>query len=145
MSIRLNYQQSALRVCLDSAEDGAFRGRILSLRLSAPINFFDITDFISQVDALLDVQKFPQAFQRIRSFTDKNSPHVPAVLSKEDMLSSEDVQAALGSAATFMLQIFSRQNASWQGAIDWLDGSERQRFSSTLELLKLVDNRLRQL
>ena len=97
------------------------------------------------MDALLDVQKCPQAFQRIRSFTDKDSPDVPAVLTKEDMISTDEIQAALGTAATFMLQIFCRQNASWQGAIDWLDGGERQRFSSTLELLKLVDNRLRQL
>lgn len=143
MSIRLNYQSAALRVCVDGAEDRRFCGRIVGQRLSMPILFTDINDFIVQVDALLDVQKFPQAFQRIRSFTDKNLPEVPAVQTKEELSDLDVVDTAFGSNATFSLQIRSRKNASWQGSIDWMDGSVRQQFDSTLEFVRFVDAHLK--
>ena len=142
MSIRLNYQSAALRVCVDGTEGGRFSGRVVGQRLSTPILFSDINDFVVQVDALLDVQKFPQAFQRIRSFTDKDLPAVPAVQTKEELSDSDAVNSEHGSVMTFLLQIFSRKNASWQGMLDWMDGSEKQRFNSTLELFKFIDARL---
>ena len=143
MAIQLSYHAAALRVCVDTAEAGCYGGRVVSQRLSDPIHFRDITDFVTQVDALLDAQRFPQAFQRIRSFTDKSLPDVPAVTSKEEMSAAEEVNAAHGAVTTFILQIFSRRNASWQGAIDWMDGSPRQMFDSTLEFLMAADAHLK--
>lgn len=142
MAIRLNYQSAALRVCVDKAEDGRFCGRIAGQRLSAPISFADINDFVVQVDALLDAQRFPQAFQKIRTFTDKDVPIVPAAKTKEELSDFDVVNSVCGGIATFSFQVFSRKNASWQGYIDWMNGSEKQRFNSTLEFLKFVDNRL---
>lgn len=144
MAIRLNYQSAALRICLDETKNGAFCGRIVGQRLIEPIFFIDINDFVTQVDALLDVQKFPQAFQRIRSFTAKSLPMVPAVHTKEELGNPDAVEAACGSAATFSLQVFSRKNATWQGSIDWLDGAEKQNFNSILEFIKFIDDRLLQ-
>lgn len=142
MAIQLNYQSAALRVCIDGAENGKLCGRIVAQRLRTPMSFADINDFVVQVDALLDTQKFPQAFQRIRSFTGKSLPPVPAVLTKEELGGRDSVNAAHGRIETFFLQIISRKNASWQGTIDWLDGTEKQYFHSTLEFLKFVDSRL---
>lgn len=142
MAIRLNYQSAALRVCVDKADGGRFCGRIVGQRLSTPITFTDINDFVVQVDALLDAQRFPQAFQRIRSFTDKDVPFVPAAQTKEELSDSDVVNSAYGSVATFSFQVFSRKNASWQGCIDWMDGSGRRPFDSTLEFLKFVDDQL---
>ena len=143
MSIRLNYQSAALRVCIDEVEHGRFCGRITGQRLSSPIFFEDLIDFVVQVDALLDVQKFPQAFQRIRSFTDKVLPSVPAVQTKDELSDLETVVASSGAVTTFSLQIFTRMNASWQGSVDWLDHSDKQHFDSTLELIKIIAARLR--
>lgn len=143
MAIHFNFQTAALRVCVDSTEGGSFQGRIVGQRISSAINFTDINSFIVQVDTLLDVQRFPQAFQRIRSFTDKDLPDVPAVQTKEELQDFEEVRSEKGAIATFVLQIYSRKNASWQGHIDWLDGSGRIPFNSTLEFLKLVDDTLK--
>lgn len=142
MSIRLNYQAAALRVCIDKIENSRFYGRIVGQRLSSPILFTDINNFLVQVDALLDAQKYPKAFQRIRSFTDKSLPEVPAVQTKEELRAAEEVEAVFGAVTTFSLHIFYRQNSTWQGSIDWLDGTEKQQFNSTLEFLKFVDDRL---
>ena len=133
--MRFNYQTAALRICVDG--DG-FTGRIVGQRVYSPIHFSDINDFVTQVDALLDAQNFPRAFQQIRTFTDKEQPEVPAALSPEQLSRADDVAGQTGRRATFQLLIRSRQNASWQGCIDWLDGSEKKDFGSTLEFMKLL-------
>ena len=69
MAIRFNYQSSALRVCVDALDGGRVRGRIVSQRLSDELPFSDVNDFITKMDALLDVQVYPQAFRSIRTFT----------------------------------------------------------------------------
>ena len=40
----------------------------------------------------------------------------------------------------FVVQILSRENATWQGTVTWLDGKKTQPFRSALELLRLMDS-----
>lgn len=143
MSIRLNYQEAALRVCVDKASDGAFCGHVVGPRIKSAITFSDLSDFVIQIDSLLDMQKFPQAFQRIRSFTDKPAPSVPGVQAKEEIGSLDKYSSLFGECFTFSFIVVSRQNATWQGYIDWLDGSDKARFISTLEFMKLVRARIK--
>ena len=143
--MRLNYQEAALRVCVNTTDDGAFCGKIVGRRIKSEILFADLNDFVIQVDRLLDMQQFPQAFQQMRSFSDKQSPEVPGIQTKDELTPQDEVLSAFGDRMTFSFIIFSRQSSTWQGAIDWLDGTEKQRFNSTLELLKFVDNRIKQL
>ena len=142
MAIRFNYQSSALRVCVDALDGGRISGRIVSQRLSDELSFSDVNDFITKMDALLDVQVYPQAFRSIRTFTAKERPSVPAAMTEEEMMPADTVEAATGAITTFRLQIFTRQNADWQGRVDWLDGSPAVMFDSTLEFIKLTARRL---
>ena len=141
MSVKLNYGAAALRVCVDRNKDGHLSGRVVSQRLSQPIRFSDIAHLILQVDAVLDEQKFPQAFQRIRTLSPSATPEVPAALRAEEMLSRQEVDSAQGDLGTFVIHLTTRQHASWQGFTDWLDGGSRQRFESTLELIKFISRR----
>ncbi len=43
---------------------------------------------------------------------------------------------------TFVVQILSQQNATWQGRVTWTDKNQVQNFRSALELLKLIDGAL---
>lgn len=43
---------------------------------------------------------------------------------------------------TFVVQVISAQNATWQGTVTWANGKNKQPFRSTLELLKLIDSTL---
>ena len=142
MSIRLSYQEAAIRVCVDHAEAERLSGRLFSQRLSAPLAFHDISELFVTVDTLLDAQNYPQSFMQIRSFTGKSERDVPAARSKEELTDAQDVNAERGACATFILQIRSRRNATWQGDIDWLDGSPRERFDSILAMVKLLTARL---
>ena len=140
--ISFNYETAALRVCIDRAEEGCLSGRILGRRMKQEASFSDIGSLLLQIEAILDEQKAPQAFQRGRRFSEKPVEPVPAAESLEDGMPSEAVQAAHGAVATFCLQIVTRCNATWQGAVDWLDGLGPQSFDSALELIKMLDARL---
>ena len=139
MSNAFNHYSAALRVCVDRVEDGRISGRVFSQRLTAPITFTDFGGMLLQVEAVLDAQNFPQAFQRARSFAPRQVGTVPAADCLEDGMDPETVQAAQGAVGTFLLYVITRRSATWQGFVDWLDGSPRQEYGSVLELLKLAD------
>ncbi len=44
--------------------------------------------------------------------------------------------------ATFVARIQYRQNASWQGTIQWLDGKKTAPFRSALEMILLMHEAL---
>ena len=139
---RLNHQTAALRVCVDRAEDGGLSGRVVSRRLTRPMSFSDIGSLLLRVEAVLDAQNFPQAFQRTRTFDPAKRPDVPTAASLDEGMSPEAVEAAKGEVSTFQLYVTTRRNTTWQGAVDWLDGSPRVAFDSVLELIKLTDEHL---
>ncbi|UWG98581.1 hypothetical protein LPY66_07260 [Dehalobacter sp. DCM] len=41
--------------------------------------------------------------------------------------------------ASFLIRIQYRQNASWQGTIQWLDQKKTRKFRSELELMMLIN------
>ena len=43
---------------------------------------------------------------------------------------------------TLILNIYNRQNATWQGSVTWVEKKEKQQFRSALELLKLIESAL---
>lgn len=44
--------------------------------------------------------------------------------------------------STFVVQVQFCQNSSWQGTVAWAEQKKEQRFRSTLELIKLIDEAL---
>ena len=45
---------------------------------------------------------------------------------------------------SFLVTIQFQQNATWQGTITWTEKNLTQRFRSTLEMIKLMDDAARQ-
>lgn len=43
---------------------------------------------------------------------------------------------------SFFVRILFRQNTSWQGEIQWMEGQRTRRFRSALELLSLIEEAL---
>lgn len=44
--------------------------------------------------------------------------------------------------STFIVQVQFCQNSTWQGTVAWTEQKKEQRFRSTLELIKLMDEAL---
>ena len=45
---------------------------------------------------------------------------------------------------SFVIEIKSRENHTWQGTATWVEGKKKENFRSVLELLKLMDSTLEQ-
>jgi hypothetical protein len=58
--------------------------------------------------------------------------------SATDNMDEEEVNNAKGLVSSFAINVITRQNTSWQGFLDWLDGTDKKPFNSDLELLDLV-------
>ncbi|BDF72809.1 hypothetical protein CE91St41_37920 [Oscillospiraceae bacterium] len=43
---------------------------------------------------------------------------------------------------TFVVQILSARNATWQGTVTWTDSRRSESFRSALELIRLIDSAL---
>lgn len=46
------------------------------------------------------------------------------------------------NAGTFVIKIVDKQNATWQGSVNWVEGKQEKSFRSALELIKLIDGAL---
>ena len=67
-----------LRICIDRIDSGNISGWIYSQRLSQPMQFNDLVSLLLSLDELFDVQNYPQAFQRMRSFGNSRRPGLEA-------------------------------------------------------------------
>lgn len=125
----------ATQVCVDSYHDGVLAGRLYNLVSDAPRPFHSTIQFLQQMEELLDQLHFPQSFQVVRTFGEP--PHSPGGDG------NQATPAATGERATFVLKVFFRQNASWQGSVIWEEANLEQNFRSVLELLLLIDDALK--
>ena len=138
----LNLNNSALRICVDRVAHRAVGGRVFGRRLSEPVTFDDMSSLSLVLEQLFDEQELPQAFQRTRTFLREEENESVGVSAAQDGMSEETVSAQRGEIATLEVLVISRRSSTWQGVVDWLDGSERQEFSGYLELLHLIDRRI---
>ena len=115
-------------VCIDSWDSGVCTGRLIHRELPGPVGFRGVMQFLLEMERLLDDMQFPEPFAKTRSFT-QGTPLTG--------VSAQDTQK--GHVATFNLRVLFRQNASWQGYVEWLEGKKTESFRSALELMHLVD------
>ncbi|MBU3191196.1 hypothetical protein K9O30_18330 [Clostridium bowmanii] len=52
------------------------------------------------------------------------------------------VSTSIETSTSFLVRIKYRQNTSWQGMIQWLDGKQTRHFRSCLELIMLIKEAL---
>ncbi|MGH4140366.1 hypothetical protein [Clostridium sp.] len=55
---------------------------------------------------------------------------------------NEVERAPIEASTAFLVRIKYRQNTSWQGTIQWLDGKQTRHFRSCLELVMLIEEAL---
>ena len=119
-------------VCIDSYENGVLTGRIYNPYLDTGQAFESLTQFLFRMEQLLDTMSFPQSSTAARTFAETPKHwQFPA-----------GAEFRNGRAATFVVKVLFRQNASWQGSVVWQEGGQEQSFRSVLELIFLMDSAL---
>lgn len=117
-------------VCVDSFENGGMRGRMYNGGVSGEITFNTLMEFLLQMETMLDNMQFTDAVASAKSFQNTPPTETTPVNSQE------------GKLATFSVRVFFRQNASWQGALTWIESGKEESFRSALELLLLMNSAL---
>jgi len=120
-------------VCVDSYQDGIFRGRFYGPDREAR-SFGSLSQFLVMMEDMLEQTNSPQSDTTHRSFS---------TLVQQTAAVSGRSTIPRGDQATFELQILFRQHTSWQGQIVWKDQHREQSFRSVLELILLMDSALR--
>ena len=97
--------------------------------------FMNLTQFLLQMENMMDSLKFPQATVRARRF-ESGQEACEAFIAMP--------KPAQEAIATFKVKVLFRQGASWQGKLGWLEGGQEIAFRSVLELVKLMDSAIPQ-
>ena len=118
---------------MDSSEKGVWTGRYYNSSLKKGESFRSLVDFLMKMEKTLDQMYFPQSFSAVRRFTQEE---------ETELIGASNDECQTGKAATFLIRILFRQNASWQGSILWLEGKKEESFRSVLELIFLMNDAL---
>lgn len=127
-------------VCVDGVENGDIYGRYFHWYKKEETFFLNSAMLFSEVEQFYDIIGYPQAAMRTRNFIEREREKVPA---KEHMTVIYDSQTLMqfrGKLATFLVGVTSRQNASWQGDVVWMEQQIRKHFCSDMELVVFVDD-----
>ena len=122
-----------LTVCIDSYDNGIFRGRFHNAYHEAE-SFESLSQFLIRMEALLEENQTPQAYTSHRTFSAMLRPD-------DEHPTPSDLRK--GAKATFELKVLFRQHSSWQGVITWKERNAEESFRSVLELVILMDSALR--
>ena len=122
-------------VCVDSYENGELCGRFYNPYLKEAVSFKSLSQFIVQMENMLNSMNLPQSFTAVRTFS-------PSAADIRSFSSGIESKSAKGELATFALRVIFRQHTSWQGSVSWLEAKKEQSFRSVLELILLLDSAL---
>lgn len=148
----LNYQESQLRVCVDSCLDREPIGRIYS-PVAGHYGFCGILQMLGGIEELFNLFQYPQPTHETRTFDQRKKrrqledvkDHVQGGLTVDDTTGQGQtfkMTDESGRQATFVVSVRFRQNATWQGTIQWIEAKREQHFRSTLEMIRLMDDAL---
>ena len=131
-------------VCIDQAFVAEMAGRLYNPFAEHPIEFHGVIDMATRMDRLFDALSFPQVYFDYRSFRKENTAPPARSKAKEVQRYMDDsiFETEKGQKATFIVQVQFRQNATWQGTIQWADQKKTRRFRSTPEMIKLMSDAL---
>ncbi len=129
----LGWMERTVIVCVDSYANGVPEGRLFHSRREGGLAFHSLSRFLIEMDQALDAMAFPQSFNTVRTFGE-----APKLRSA----SPPQTRSTAGKLATFSIRVLFRQNASWQGSVQWIEGSREESFRSAMELALLMDGAL---
>ena len=92
-----------------------------------------IWKMLNALDNDLTANRYPQKTVQYRTWEVKK--HM-----KDSIVDTPtDFTAPAGAGPTFVIRVLFRQNATWQGSIQWIEGKQTRQFRSEYEMLHLMD------
>ena len=127
-------------VCIDTIQPAEFRGRFYNIYLPNYVEFNGAFDLVNKMDHIFDDFRFPHAYFDCRSFHPSGSepsgaalPKKPACYQDETIFTQEK-----GEKVTLLLQVVTRQHATWQGMAFCVEKGYSVSFQSIRELMHFI-------
>lgn len=127
-------------VCVDGVENGDIYGRYFHRYKKEETFFPDSATLVIEMERFYDAIGYPQAATKTRKFMEREREKVPAKEHMTVIYESQTLMQFRGKLATFLVGVTSRQNASWQGDVVWMEQKIRKHFCSDMELVVFVDD-----
>ncbi len=99
--------------------------------------FESLIDLLALHERLFAHIGYPQATCEMRAFDNIKHVTKQRALTETAVLPQEIPQEA---GPTFVINVLYRQNASWQGTIEWIERGIELYFRSVLELIRIMDS-----
>lgn len=136
-----------------SFEEGCITGFFYHPFTNRGAEFFSELELLQMMDQWMNHIEYPQSTVRYRDFMKrkKRNPKGDEELMDSEALKDSQVLSPVGnpdclrsgdSRATFIVRVQFRQNATWQGNIQWADAQRSKPFRSVLEMLTLMNSAL---
>ena len=127
-------------VCVDGVENEDIYGRYFHRYKKEETFFPDSATLIIEMERFYDAIGYPQAATKTRKFMERKGGRIPAKEHMAVISDGQDLIQLRGNLATFLVGVTSRQNASWQGDVVWMEQKIRKHFCSAMELVVFVDD-----
>lgn len=132
-------------VCVDGVENGDIYGRYFHRYKKEEIFFSDSATLVIEMERFYDAIGYPQAATKTRKFMEREREKVPAKEHMTVIYESQTLMQFRGKLATFLVGVTSRQNASWQGDVVWMEQKIRKHFCSDMDLMVFVDEAVKKI
>lgn len=130
-------------ICIDASTEGDISGRIFNAYYRDAIFFDNSMELIKKMEDIFDTFNYPHSTMDIRTLptgdlieAHRKKPEKIKVAPTTELIKHN----AKGKIGTVKTRIMFRQNATWQGMAKWVEEELEENFTSTLELLMLLDS-----
>lgn len=127
-----------INLCIDQKRQGELSGRIYHCYDRKPQEFQNMIQMLKTMEQFYDSISFPQAAEESRYFIRPETCCRSCSCPERRMTQQELIQHR-GRLGTFVTCVKCRQHSTWQGEVIWLEKDSLQRFSSPMELIRLLD------
>lgn len=132
---KMQHKKNLVCLCVDEKIEQGLQGRLYHGYHDGEIPFHTVLEVLETLENACDMAHYPQANVYIRQFVKtRESENEQA----ERRISNEQLLEYRGKAATFLIAVESRENASWQGDIFWIEENKIQTFQSEMELIASI-------
>jgi len=123
-------------IYIDGREDGDLQGTVFHPGQNHAWRFGGLIQLIQRCEHLYNTLQYPRSAYRLRSMKNNDDHRSEMAAMKNDTIAFNEKDKGM---PTFIVKVQYRQNASWQGSVQWVEAGKTMNFRSTLELLKLMD------
>ncbi len=137
--LTVRYPRSTYRITAGGSLEQPVALTATNLHSNEGRPFGSLWELLAWIERDIDGNGYPQKMFKYRTWGKGAAP-----MSENQTLEvNPPVESGEAGSTTFIVQVLCRQNATWQGTIQWVDRRQTLTFRSEYEMLRLMDEAVR--